>query len=240
MARKDSDDDQVNGDKSDGSEENFGLPDLEFKPLEETAANKGEEQSSREESFVTSSTGGQETVPPADTFDSYAVDDAKSKAPVILTIVIVLVVAIAGYLIYNFVYIPRAAEKLKMEQAAKQDAQRKKEAADRLAKEQEAEAQRQREEALANAKPAVGTIEILSGRTKRYYVIVSSDIDDDLLMDYAKKLSATGISTKVIPPFGGKKFYRLAIADQETFVLAQAGADASKATYGNGVWVIKY
>ena len=59
-------------------------------------------------------------------------------------------------------------------------------------------------------------------------------------MDYAKKLSTTGLSTKIIPPFGGKKFYRLAIADQDTFASAQASADGSKATYGPAVWVLKY
>ena len=65
-------------------------------------------------------------------------------------------------------------------------------------------------------------------------------IDDDLLMDYAKKLSAKGVSTKIIPPFGDNKFYRLAIADQDSFALAQSNADAAKADYGAGVWVIKY
>ena len=65
-------------------------------------------------------------------------------------------------------------------------------------------------------------------------------IDDDLLMDYAKKLSAKGVSTKIIPPFGTKKFFRLAIGDHDTFALAQTNADAAKADYGGGVWVIKY
>ncbi len=235
MARKESDDDQVNEEKSNGSEDNFGLPEVEFKPLQETVENKVLQEESGGDAPT-----GQDPMPPADTYDAYAVDDAKSKAPVILTVVIVLVVAIAGYLIYNFVYIPRAEEKAKQEQLAKQEIQRKKEEAARVATAKAAEEQRQREEALANAKPAVGTIEILSGRTKRYYVVVTSDIDDDLLMDYAKKLSTTGVSTKVIPPFGGKKFHRLAIADHETFALAQAAADAVKGTYGNGVWVIKY
>jgi len=228
MAGKDSEDDK---DQSTGSEENFGLPDIEYKPLEETAA-KGEETPKPEQA-------SQETAP-ADSFDSYAVDEGKSKAPVILTVVIILVVAIAGYLIYNFVYKPRA-EKARLELLAKQaEAKKQKDEADRAARERAAEEQRKRDEAIANAKPAVGTIEILSDRTRRYYVIVSSDIDDDLLMDYAKKLSATGISTKIIPPFGGKNFHRLAIADHDTFALAQTNADAAKATYGNAVWVIKY
>lgn len=232
MATKD-DEDQVNKDKTDGSDENFGLPELEFKPLEEQAPRQ--EESVAEEQPVA------ETTTPTESFDAYAVDEAKSKAPLILTIVIVLVVAIAGYLIYNFVYVPRAQEKAKKEELARlQAAARKKAEEERLAQERAAEEERKRQEALAKATPAVGTIEILSARTRRYYVVITSDIDDDLLMDYAKKLSTQGVNLKVIPPFGGKNFHRLAIADHDTFAQAQANADAAKATYGTGVWVLKY
>ncbi|MFM7195677.1 MAG: hypothetical protein ACKOYP_12980, partial [Bacteroidota bacterium] len=76
--------------------------------------------------------------------------------------------------------------------------------------------------------------------TKRYYVVVASSLDADLLMDRAKKLSASGVSCKIIPPFGQWKFHRLGILDQETFALAQAKADESKATYGNDIWVMRY
>jgi hypothetical protein len=232
MANKD-DEDQVNEDKTNNSDENFGLPDLEFKPLEEQAP-KPEEPGAPDQPVA-------ETTTPTESFDAYAVDEAKSKAPLILTIVIVLVVAIAGYLIYNFVYVPRAQEKAKKEELArKQAAARKKAEEERLANERAAEEERKRQEALAKATPAVGTIEILSARTRRYYVVITSDIDDDLLMDYAKKLSAQGVNLKVIPPFGGKNFHRLAIADHDTFAQAQANADAVKATYGSGVWVLKY
>lgn len=235
MANKD-DEDQPN-EKTNGSDENFGLPDLEMKPLEETSG-QAEGGSVQEEPTRSADSGSGST--PAETFDAYAVDEAKSKAPLILTIVIVLVVAIAGYLIYNFVYVPRAQEKAKKEQLARQEAARIKAENERIAKEKAAEEERLRQEALAKATPPVGTIEILSARTKRYYVIITSDIDDDLLMDYAKRLSATGVNLKVIPPFGGKQFHRLAIADHDTFASAQTNADAAKATYGNGVWVLKY
>lgn len=231
MANKD-DEDQVNEDKANNSDENFGLPDLELKPLEEQAPRPEEPVAQQP---------AEETATPTESFDAYAVDEAKSKAPLILTIVIVLVVAIAGYLIYNFVYVPRAQEKAKKEELARQQAAaRKKAEEERLANERAAEEERKRQEALAKATPAVGTIEILSARTRRYYVVITSDIDDDLLMDYAKKLSAQGVNLKVIPPFGGKNFHRLAIADHDTFAQAQANADAAKATYGSGVWVIKY
>lgn len=239
MARKDSDDDTPK-DQPDNSEENFGLPDLEFKPLDEAAEKKPDERSNADSDASVAPTGGSDGSGGSSTYDSFLVDDSKSKAPVILGIVIVLVLAIAGYLIYNFVYKPREIEKAKKEQLAKAEAQRQKEEAERLAREREEEERMKREEALANAKPTIGTMEILSARTRRYYVVVSSAVDDDLVMDYAKKLSARGVSTKMIPPFGGKKFFRLAIADDETFALAQAKAEAAKSDYGKWVWVLRF
>jgi ribosomal protein L9 len=231
MATKDSNEDES---KKDNSEDNFGLPDIEYKPLDqsgESAPIKEEVTSSSESTYKSSYTDS------SDPIDG----EPKSKAPVIIGIVIVLVLVVAGYLIYNFVIKPGQladAEKARKEQLAKDELKKKQQEEARLAQEREAE--RIRLEALANAKPAIGTIETLSARTKRYYVVVTSDIDDDLLMDYAKKLSAKGVSTKIIPPFGTKNFFRLAIADHETFALAQTNADAAKADYGGGVWVIKY
>lgn len=239
MARKDSDEDKPE-DKPENSEDNFGLPDIEYKPLDKPAGTTpAREDVAPSEPSSPYSASGQK--PSSDTgLDSFVVDEPKSKAPVILGIVIVLVLLIAGYLIYNFVYIPRAeAEKARKEQMAKAALLKKQQEEARLATQREEEEKRRQEE-LANAKPAVGTIETLNGRTRRYYVVVSSVIDDDLLMDFAKKLSEKGVSTKIIPPFGGKKFYRLTIADHDTFALAQTNADVAKTDYGQGVWVIKY
>lgn len=237
MARKDDDKPE---NKPENSEDNFGLPDIEYKPLDQPAevASAREEVAPSEPSPQNSVSGEKPSSDPG--IDSFVADEPKSKAPLVLGIVIVLVLVIASYLIYSFVIKPRAAakeaaEKARKEQLAK-DAQLKKqqEEAKRL------EEEKRRQEELANATPAVGTIETLNGRTRRYYVVVSSNIDDDLLMDFAKKLSEKGVSTKIIPPFGGKKFYRLAIADQDTFALAQTNADAAKTDYGQGVWVLKY
>ncbi len=241
MASKDSNEDELN-DKKDQSEDNFGLPDLDYKPLDETAdtAPKAEEVASSESpsGYTAERSSNQGTY--ADSSETMELEEPKSKAPIVLGIVIALVVILAGYLIYNFVYKPAKAEKAKQEQLAKEAAavKKQKEEEARLARQREDE-ERRRQEELAKT-PPVGTIETLSGRTRRYYVVVTSDIDDDLLMDYAKKLSAKGISIKIIPPFGTKKFYRLAIADHETFAAAQSNADAAKAEYGNAVWVIKY
>jgi hypothetical protein len=60
-------------------------------------------------------------------------------------------------------------------------------------------------------------------------------------MDYAKKLSSSGVTSKIIPPFGKSQFHRLAIAEGDSYANAQATADGIKGgEYGNDVWVVKY
>ena len=241
MASKDSNDDELK-DKPDNSEDNFGLPDIEFKPLNTPAESKV-----REEATSSAQTGGysygaseRASNESSASDSSYSVDEPKSKAPIILGIVIILVIAIGGYLIYGFVIKPRneAAEKARKEQLVK-DAEKVKRAEEaRLAKQREEE--ERKKQALADAKPIVGTVETLTAQTRRYYVVVTSNIDDDLLLDFAKRLSVKGISSKIIPPYGDKKFYRLAVADHDTYAAAQTNADAVKTDYGNNVWVLKY
>ena len=71
-------------------------------------------------------------------------------------------------------------------------------------------------------------------------MVVNSFIDDDLAADFANKLAGEGVSSSLIPPFSDKKFYRLAVSDHESFDEAQSNADQLKATYGEGLWVLKY
>src|SRR5690606_31106736 len=105
----------------------------------------------------------------------------------------------------------------------------------------EAEESRRRADSLAAATtPVAGAIETLNERTGRYYVIVASAIDGDLLMDHAKKLSAQGVNAKIISPYGNVKFHRLAIAEGETFAATQALADQLKGQYSDALWVLKY
>jgi len=227
--------------------DSFGLPDIDYKPINRDDSASSE--SSHEES--TPEPEEKEATPESDQSEEQATEesgyvyqasaDEKSKAPIIIGVVIAAVVVIAGFLIYNFVYKPKV-EKEKIE-LAKAAASKKAAELARLAKEKAEAAERlkrEAEEAAAKAKPIEGTIEILSGPTKRYYVVITSAVDADLNMDYAKKLSAKGVSTKIIPPFGKWKFNRLSIGDFETFALAQTSADAAKAEYGDGVWVIRY
>ncbi|MFM8912872.1 MAG: hypothetical protein ACKOE6_08165, partial [Flammeovirgaceae bacterium] len=167
-------------------------------------------------------------------------EEPKSKAPVIIGIIIALVVVLAGFLIYQYVIAPNR-EKDRLAKIELENARKAKEEADKIARQQEEERKRREaEEAAANAKPAEGAIESLTAPTGRYYVVVASAVDADLVMDYAKKLSAKGVSTKIIPPFGKSKFSRITISDHDSFAAGQTAADAAKTEYGDAVWVIRY
>ncbi|MBX7126582.1 MAG: SPOR domain-containing protein [Cyclobacteriaceae bacterium] len=247
------------------SDDNFGLPDIDYKPLDQAeeevhTASDGhgmaepatdESPATEEVSEESPATMEQEQAPVAESGAAkqpvaeparsyYNSEPPKSNAPVIIALSIVLIVLLASGLIYWFVYkIPAdKAAKAKQEQLALEQ-QKKKDEEMRLARER-AEAERKKALEAANAKPKEGTIESLTDRTRRFYVVISSAVDGDLIMDFAKKLSAKGVSSKIIPPFGGMKFYRLAIADHDTFAQAQTQADQVKPEYGQGVWVIKY
>jgi hypothetical protein len=223
--------------KNNQDEDNFGLPEIEYKPLDELnkpTNQEAEPVKDQEESYQSSSSR-------EDSQNSPVYDDEeeeRSSAPVVISIIIGLVVLVAGFMIYKYVYKPKQ-EKARLEQIAKE-----KEAADKKAEEERlaklAEEERLKKEAEANAKPAEGAIETLSQRTGHYYVIISSSVDGDLAMDRAKKLSAKGIGSKIIPPFGKWKFYRLGIGDFDSFASAQSNADASKSEYGDALWVMKY
>lgn len=232
MAKRKDKGDQPNENLNDGNsgEDNFGLPDIEYKPLEnQEQTTQTEEQAYRAQE------------PVRESYSYRAEEEPKSNAPVIIAVVIGLVLIVAAFLVYQYVYKPQA-EKEKKELADKAaNAKRQREEAERIAREKEAEEQRLRDEAaVVEAKPAVGTIETLSGRTGRYYVVIASAVDGDLIMDYAKKLSSTGTGSKIIPPFGKWKFYRLTIGDFDTYTSAQTSADSAKPDFGEGAWVIKY
>ncbi|MBL7871765.1 MAG: SPOR domain-containing protein [Cyclobacteriaceae bacterium] len=234
MAKRKDKDDQANENLNDGNsgEDNFGLPEVEYKPLE-----KQEEQNVEESTYKS-----EETV--RESYSYTPTEEPKSNAPVIIAVIIGLVLIVAGYLIWEYVYKPQKAEKAKKE-LADQKARDKaaKEKADREAAERAAEEQRRKDAEAAAAlaaKPAIGTIETLSSRSGRYYVVVASAVDGDLIMDYAKKLSAKGTSTRIIPPFGKWKFYRLTVGDYDSYATAQTNADSAKPEFGAGAWVIKY
>jgi hypothetical protein len=246
MARrkKPTDDDQTseNSGETNQSDDTFGLPEIEYKPLD-----RDEPQSTPDETpepvaeSETSSYAAEEAVEQKSEYVYVPQEEPTPVWPKVLGILLVVVLALgaAWYFIY---YQPAKAEEERLLAAKqKQEAEARKKEQDRLAEEQRVrdEAARLRADSIANASK-VGMIETLSERTGRYYVVVASAVDDDLLMDHAKKLSESGVSTKIIPPFSKYKFFRLTIADGDTFASAQEVANTKKSEYGETVWVLKY
>jgi hypothetical protein len=244
MARKKKDEtNNENLENRNDSDDTFGLPEIEYKPLdreEEAAAPVNEEQPA-EVSQPESPRYEYEQKSSAQTPEyTYEPEEEGSPAwPKILGILIVIALALGA--VWYFVIKPRQEESARLEKERIEREAREKDESERQAalQRERDEAERRRADSLANV-PKVGTIEVLSERTRRYYVVVASAVDDDLLMDYAKKLSTQGVSSKIIPPFAKYKLYRLTISDTDTFASAQETADAKKAEYGDALWVLKY
>lgn len=258
--RKTPDEDQPNDQENfNESDDTFGLPEIEYEPIDRDKSESTEaaQESTQEESstYENQSSYQEETQEPSPmeednyskqsySYSSYQ-EESSPVWPKALLIVILIVVVLGGGLWYFLYYKPQKdeEERLAAIQAQKEEMARRREkaVADSLALIESARQQRIADSlALVNSKPAEGTIEQLGGRTGLYYVIISSNVDDDLLMDHAKKLSAQGVSSKIIPPFGKVTFYRLAIAEGNTYREAQAKADQMKGDHGDGLWVLKY
>lgn len=180
---------------------------------------------------------------------SYTPKHKSSNKAGIIVVVILILLALGGGLGYYFLsYKPeqdRLARQQQEQRQADADARRQQQEeqarADREAAAAAEEARKAREaEEAANARPDTGTVETISSRTGRYYVVVASAIDGDLAMDYANKLTRDGYNVKIIAPYGKTMFHRVAVKDLDTWDNAQSAANELKPDYGNGVWVIKY
>ena len=174
---------------------------------------------------------------------SYSYREEPEIWPKVLGVLLVLLLIGAGIWYFAFFRPDQLAREEKERQellAIQEEARRKDE--ERRAAARKAEEERAAAAAPAvAATPSVGEIEALSSRSGRYYVVVASSIDGDLIMDYAKKLSAKGVSSKIIPPFGKSAFHRLAVAEGDTYAETQATADGMKGgDYGNKLWVVRY
>ena len=96
------------------------------------------------------------------------------------------------------------------------------------------------EKAALEAKKTAGVVEKVSSPTGRFYILVSSSIDDDLAMDYAKKLTKEGNNVKIIEHNATKLFFfGVSLGDYETREQAES-ALASFSNFGDSVWVLKY
>jgi hypothetical protein len=242
MARKKNEDEDASRENvNDNSDETFGLPEIEYQPLQReeppVTASESTSQTTSEQTQNPKEMEREEV--PQNEYNYYEEDDGYSPWPKILTIGAVLLITAAA-IWYFGVYRPKtqkAQEKARQEQLAEEA--RKREAD--LAAQKKLEDERRRADSLAAiATPAIGVIDTLTERTGRYYVIIASGIDGDLIMDYAKKLTPKGLNPKIIPPHNKVKFYRLAIAEGDTWASTQATADQLKSEYAGGTWVVKY
>lgn len=244
-----------NSDNINESDDTFGLPEIEYEPLkrEEESESSQPEDSSQEEtsqpieeqpadSYSEESTYQEE---PSDYNYTFKQEESSPVWPKALLIVALIVIVVGGGLYYFLKYKPEKdeADRIAQKELAEKKAKQRRELAvrDSLARIEADRNQRINDSiAQASARPAVGTIETLSERTRKYYVVIASAIDDDLIMDHANLLSAKGVSTKIIPPFGKAQFFRLTIDEGDTYADAQAKADGLKGEYGDGLWVIRY
>ncbi|HEY3404810.1 MAG TPA: hypothetical protein VGK59_15580 [Ohtaekwangia sp.] len=252
MARRKKQNEDQSPDNTDNinneSDDSFGLPEVEYEPLkrdEPQSSTSGESESSYEE---VSNEQTQEEVVQEEPIDepsyrpSYEEEEERpSVLPKVLVIVVLLAIALgAGW--WFFIESPKREAAKIAEQEARAKAERLRLAEEeRLAELKRQEDEQRRADSLANLTPKEGSIETLTDRTRRYYVVVSSAIDDDLVMDYAKKLSKNGVNCTIIPPFGKTKFSRLAVDVKDSFADAQSAADALKGgDFGSEIWVVKY
>ncbi|QNL20402.1 SPOR domain-containing protein [Hyphobacterium sp. CCMP332] len=206
----------------------------------------------------------------------------KSGKVVLIIVILVIILAGAGAAWYWFMYIPEqeAKEKARLEQLAKEEAERKAREAeeakqakyDDFIKNADSEFQAENWEnaksiysealtmypeqeypqdqisiidakldeiaAIEAAKP--GTIDMLRTATGRYYIILSSSIDDDLAMDFAKKLAKKKINVNILQTRDEKHtYFAVSPANFDTREEAEA-ALSDYSQYGNGLWVLRY
>jgi len=262
MARRKKQNEDQPQENLENADDTFGLPEIEYEPLkrdtpvEENTSNETSEAQPEPEPNTPEEPVAEikEEEQPKEEFVeenqfyepsySYSYQDEKPAIwPKVLGVLLVLLIA-GGAVWYFAMYRPKqvqAEEQVRRERLAAQEEARKKEAARLEEQRRLDEEQKKAAAATAVATPPAGTIETLSDRQGRYFVVVASSIDGDLIMDYAKKLSAKGVTSRIIPPFGKTKFHRLAVADGDTYANAQATADGMKGgDYGDKIWVIKY
>ena len=243
------------------ADDTFGLPEIEYEPInrekkeevkEEVVEEKAEEPVVENTSFEEQSEPEPvrfepepEQEPAKEPYSYSFREEQKSPsvAPIVLLVIFIFILIGGGGWYYLYKYKPQRDAELKAQQELAMKQANDKKEQERLAAEARERAlaeERRIADSLANAVPQVGMVETLSERTGRYYVVIPSAIDDDLLMDNANKLSKEGTHVRIIPPFRKVQFFRLAVDEGDTFADAQAKADNLKGQYGDGVWVIKY
>lgn len=256
--------DQTNNDFGD-ADDNFGLPDVDFQPLdesdddipeddnsssqdadEEVSSTYSEDETSDEEEGEESYSGYEESTEESEYVPGSYTKPEEESSNIGKIVGIVFGVVLAGIAIWYLGFYRPAqqkekerVEKIAQEWEKQRIAAEKKEEAERIANE-EAEKEAQRLAELEKAKPKKGSVETINARTGRYYVVVASAVDGDLAMDYAKKLAKQGQKVEIIPPYGKNKFHRITIDNLDSQAAGENRINELKSEFGQDVWLIKY
>lgn len=200
-------------------DKDYGLPEVEYKPIE------------RDQEPMSSNA--------ATEFErkfSERNKQDKGGGPWGIIVGIVVLLAIGGGLLYFFVFNEETPAPVAQEEPVQQGfVVENEEEEENWVDESETI-----EETPVDETPAVATVDLLGSRTGKSYIIVGSFFDEDLAVDEGNKLAQGGVSTKVIPPFGRARFYRLAVGEFDSFREAAGNIEDYKSDFGENIWVLKY
>lgn len=263
MDEKDPKDEELNPQGQDDindADDSFGLPDLEYKPLdddsddsetEEPENKEDSEDVEAEEHSETSSYDSDDEENESSEYEEeeekpqlrYQIEEKSSNAPKIIGgIVVVLLVSVA---IWYFGFYQKQQQAIADAEQAEQeivDKQKADEAAALKAK-NDAAAAVAAEEARLQAEAqemAKAGVQILEERTDRYYIVLESFIDEDFAKDLGNKIAKEGTPSFLIPPYSKKKMQRVAVGGYETIGEAQSALGNLPESFGTGKWILKY
>lgn len=228
------DDENLNQENQD-SDDSFGLPELEYEPLDEESEESAEEEEVEQEEYEEEFEVDEVPDDEVDERPAY-MEDNDSKAPLVIGLIVTVIIVLGalGYFMGWFDGL------LGSEEPKQEIVDTQPEPDPDPEPEPEPEPEPVVEDISEEPEVIPGEITTISERTGRYHIIVSSSIDGDLAMDMAEKLAEAGSSPSIINPYGGKMYHRLAIASFDSFQEAQSRADELKAEMGDGLWVLKY
>jgi len=264
MDEKDPKDEELNPqgqDDANEADDSFGLPDLDYKPLDEEEPTETDEEISSEDENVEpvaeeevennfseeTETEEESSIGEQDESEKpvlrYQMEEESSNAPKIIG-GIIGVLALAAIVWYFWFYRPKQ-QKIEDDAKAKQEeldykkaqeaeaARKKKAAADAVAAEQA------REEAQVE-ETSNAEVQILSERSGRYYIVLESFIDADFAKDFGNKIAQEGTPSFLIPPYSKKKMQRVAVGGYNSMDEAQSALNDLPEEFGTGKWILKY
>ncbi len=265
MDEKDPKDEELNPQGQDDvndADDSFGLPDLDYKPLEEDTS-ETEEASSEEEAepeteeaestYASESSADDQHEPEGELAQEieeekptlrYQMEEESSNAPKIIGGIIVVLVIAA--LVWYFGFYQKqqkeiaAAEKAKQEQLDKQKAAEEEAARKMKAKADAAAAAEEAQLAAETQEQANAGVQILSERSGRYYIVLESFVDEDFAKDFGNKVAQEGTPSFLIPPYSKKKMQRVAIGGYDSMDEAKAALNDLAEEFGTGKWILKY